>query len=114
LPPDHSFGGYGPFRYLITAKAFEIRLFRRLTIYRLKREDIVGAHVVTGFANRLFGAWALGSHPWNTLNLGGSFSRRFVLLEKRRWFRFLAITPSDPFGFIELLGLPDGERLTRN
>lgn len=87
-----------------TPKGLEVRLFRRLLIYRLRKENIVNAHVIEG----MFKFAALikrGSYPWNTISMGNRICRRWILLEKRQWPRFLAITPDDPERFIQALGL---------
>jgi hypothetical protein len=116
-PPDLSYGADWLVSYFITPQAFELRLFGRLTIYRVRKERIIGAHISTefrGFLKRLFGAWELRGHPWNTFNMGSPFRRRYVLIEKRGWMRFLAITPDDPDRFVKSLGLPQGAPSVRN
>jgi hypothetical protein len=91
--------------YFVTAEGFEIRLFRFLLVYRLKRENIVGAHPIEGMLN--FGAYRkLGGHPWNTVSICNRLQRKWIMLEKRRWPRFLAISPKDPDEFIASLRLP--------
>ena len=89
------------FEYFVSPIGFEIRLFRSLLIYPLKRENIVNAHVIDGW----FGGWKYGSRPWNTIVIANRFRRQWVLLEKRRWPRFLSITPDDATGFVQTLAL---------
>jgi hypothetical protein len=90
------------FDYCLTEKEFEVRLFRSLLIYRLKKQNIVSAHVIEG----IFPGWKFGSYPWNTILMGNRMSWRRVLLEKRWWPWFLEITPADPDAFVHSLDLP--------
>ena len=80
----------------VTPMGLEFRLFGVLSIYRLRWHNVHNVHIVKGW----FGvSWLkLGSHPWNTVVLGGGCRLRWtsVLIEKRWWPRFLAITPDDP------------------
>ncbi len=50
-----------------------------------------------------------GSYPWNRIALGNRLRGTWVLVEKRWWPRFLAITPDDPETFVREI-----ERLPRN
>jgi hypothetical protein len=88
--------------YFVTPKGFEIRLFRLLLIYRLKRENIVEAHIIDGFFG-MASVSRLGGHPWNVISLRNRFERRWIMLEKRCWPRFLAISPKNPDEFIARL-----------
>jgi len=88
--------------YFATLRGFEIRLFRYLLVYRLSRENIVGLHIIDGF----FGMGSvsrLGGHPWNVISMRNRFGRKWIMLEKRCWPRFLAISPKDPDEFIARL-----------
>src|SRR5436305_7953886 len=80
----------------VTPVGLEFRLFGVLSFYRLRWQSVHNVHIVKGW----FGvSWLkLGSHPWNTVVLGGGCRLRWtsVLIEKRWWPRFLAITPDDP------------------
>lgn len=88
--------------FYATPECFEIRLFRLLPIYRLKAKNIVAVHIIEGRFN--FAAILnLGSHPWNTVTIGNRWPRRLVLVEKRCWPRFLAITPENPDEFAAML-----------
>lgn len=88
--------------YFVTPQGFEIRLFRFLLIYRLRRDQIVRVHIIDGMFN--FGAlMAVGWHPWNTISLGNRWRRRWILLEKKWWPRFLAISPNNAELFAEEL-----------
>ena len=88
--------------FYATPECLEIRLFRLLPIYRLKTTNIVAAHVIEGRFN--FAAiWNLGSHPWNSVSIVNRWPRRWVLVEKRWWPRFLAITPKNPDEFAAML-----------
>lgn len=81
--------------YFVTHEAFEMRLFRFVPIYRLKKRNIVAAHLVRGMRGLEF-----GSHPFNTIGMGNRLRWNWVLIEKRRWPRFLGITPKDPEAFV--------------
>jgi hypothetical protein len=84
--------------YFVTPKGFEIRLLRFVLIYRLKRENIIGVHPIDGMLN--FGAYRrLGGHPWNTISMCNRWQRRWIMLEKRWWPRFLAVSPKNPDKF---------------
>jgi hypothetical protein len=85
--------------YFATEMAFEVRMLRTLTVYRLRKENIVSARVIE--------VWRVefGAHPWNTIAMGNRLRRRWVLLEKRRWPRFIGITPGDPDAFVRALNL---------
>ena len=87
--------------YFVGERGFEVRLFRHLLICRLSKANIVSARVIEGF----FGAGEFGAHPWNTFSMGNRVRRRWVLLEKRCWPRFLGITPADPDAFVRALDL---------
>lgn len=88
--------------FYATPECFEIRLFRLLPFYRLKTTNIVAAHVIEGRFN--FAAILnLGSHPWNTISIVNRWPRRLVLVEKRWWPRFPAITPKNPDEFAAML-----------
>jgi hypothetical protein len=89
------------FEYYVTATGFEVRIFKLLPLYRLRKRNIVSPRAINGF----FGAAAFGSHPWNTVSMGNRLRRRWVLLEKRCWPRFLAITPAEPDVFVAALDL---------
>ena len=90
--------------YYAGTNGFEVRLFRLILIYRLRRERIVAAHIIDGIFN--FKAVSEpGGHPLNVLSIGNRLQRRWVLLEKRFWPRFLGITPRDPEAFVRALGL---------
>jgi hypothetical protein len=91
--------------YYATPAGFEVRLFRLLLIYRLRKENIVDAHIIDGMFNFL-ALFRLGGHPWNTISMGNRLRRRWVLLEKRGWPRFLAITPNNPEEFVSMLVSP--------
>jgi len=92
-------------QYYARPEGFEVRLFCLFLIYRLGPQNIVAAHVVDGVFNFKAVA-ALGGHPWNVVSMGNRlFPRQWVLLEKRRWPRFLAITPKDPEVFVRALGV---------
>ena len=80
----------------------------------MKKADIITAHVIEGLLKGGFGVRELGSNPWNTLNIRNRFRRRYVLMEKRGGFRFLAITPDDPDGFVGLLGSSEPARVTES
>ena len=84
----------------VTSSGLELRLFKLLPMYWLSGHNIVGVHIVRGW----LGGFQLGSHPWNTVALGNRLRRTWVLVEKRRWPRFLAITPDDPETFIREVG----------
>ena len=88
--------------YYATPNGVEVRLFRHLRLWRLRREDIVSAQVIDGALN-LAAMGRAGSHPWNTISMGNRWSGRWVLVEKRRWPRFLAMTPRDPDAFVQTL-----------
>jgi hypothetical protein len=88
--------------YYATPEGFEVRLFRLVLIYRLRRENIVAAHIIDGMFN-FAAVFKLGGHPWNILSMGNRLRRRWVLLEKRRWPRFLGITPDNPDEFVRAL-----------
>ena len=92
------------FDYFLTPSAFEIRIAGNLTVYRLNKRDILGAHIIQNWFSGGFWVGAFGNHPWNTVRLGNRLRRRYVLLEKRRWPRFLAISPDNPDEFVQLLG----------
>jgi hypothetical protein len=90
--------------YYATPEAFEVRLFRVFLVYRVKRENIVAAHIIDGMVN--FSAVArLGGHPWNTISMANRWGwhRRWILLERRGWPRFLAISPDKPDEFASIL-----------
>jgi hypothetical protein len=91
--------------YYATPAGFEVRLFRLLLIYRLRKENIIDAHIIDGVFN-IRALLRLGSHPWKTISMGNRWRRRWVLLEKRRWPRFLAITPNNPDEFASILVPP--------
>jgi hypothetical protein len=88
--------------YYVISDRFEVRLLRLLPIYRLKTKNIVAAHVIEGALN-FSGFLRLGSHPWNTISMGNRWPQKWVLVEKRWWPRFLAITPKDPEEFANTL-----------
>jgi hypothetical protein len=88
--------------YYATSEGFEVRLFRLILIYRLRRENIVAAHIIEGQFN-FAAVFELGGHPWNIVSMGNRWSRKWILLEKRRWPRFLGITPKDPEAFARQL-----------
>ena len=93
---------YGWFwEYYVTSTGLEFRLFRVLPVYWLRHQHIVSARVVTGW----FGGFKFGCHPWNTVSLGNRLRWNWVLVQKRRCPRFLAITPDDPEGFVARLNL---------
>jgi hypothetical protein len=83
----------------VTATALEIRLFGFLLVYRLSKENLVSARVISG----LTGGREFGAHPWNTLSLGNRIRREWVLVEKTRWPRFIGITPKDANEFVHRL-----------
>jgi hypothetical protein len=87
--------------YYATSRGLEIRVFRLLTVYVLRRARIMRVRLVRGFD----GFGPLGWHPWNTLSMGNRWRRQRVLVEKRGWPRFLAITPRDPEAFVRELGV---------
>jgi hypothetical protein len=89
--------------YFVTPEHFEIRVFCFLPVYRLKLNNVVAVHPIDGMFN-LAAIGKLGGHPWNTVSLGNRWKRRWILLEKRSWPRFLAITPKHPSDFAQLLG----------
>src|SRR5205809_517154 len=76
----------------VTSEGLEFRLFRVLPIYRLRRQQIRAVHIVNGW----FGHFRLGSRPWNTVAVGTRLRWTWVLIEKRRWPRFLGLTPANP------------------
>ncbi|SRR6266508_3857021 len=82
--------------YFITPFGLEIRVCGYLPIYRLKNRNIIGAYLVEGIDELAF-----GGHPWNTLRIGNRLRWRWVLVEKRWWPRFLAITPKNPDDFVK-------------
>jgi hypothetical protein len=92
------------FDYFVVPAGLEIRLFGFLLVYRLNKQSIVGARVIERF--NFIGSSEFGCHPWNTLRLGNRWRRRWVLLEKRAWPRFLSISPNNPDAFIRALDLP--------
>lgn len=85
--------------YYATHAGLEIRLFKFLPIYRLNKRNIVSARIIDG----VFGGWKFGAQPWNTISIWNRVRRRWVLVEKRWWPRFLAVTPRDPEKFIRAL-----------
>jgi hypothetical protein len=91
--------------YFVALKGFEIFLFRFLLVYRLRRENIVGAHPIDGMFN-LRAYRNLGGHPWNTVSMCNRLQRKWIMLEKRCWPRFLAISPRHADEFIASLRLP--------
>lgn len=80
----------------LAPEGIEIRLIGCLTVYRLRYENIRGAWLVKG----LFGCLRYGAHPFNTISLGNRLQWTSVLIEKRRWPRFLWVTPADPEAFL--------------
>ena len=83
--------------YYATAEGLEVWLFRLLLVYRLKRKNIIAAHIIEGFNfSAIFG---LGAYPWNTLSMGNRWRRKWIMLEKKGWPRFLGITPSNAEDF---------------
>ena len=84
--------------YKVTPNAFEIRLFGRLLLLRIKKEKIVNAHTVKGWFIS-----TVGNHPFNTLALGNRLKWTYVLIERKGWPRFIGITPADPDGFVQML-----------
>jgi hypothetical protein len=85
--------------YYVTSAGFEIRLFRVLLVYRLRKQNMVAAHLVDGMRGLEF-----GSHPFNTVSLSNRWQRKWVLIEKRCWpvvgARFLGVTPKNPEEFV--------------
>lgn len=49
-----------------TPTGFEVRLFRLLLIYRLRKEHIVCIRIIDGMFN-FVALFRFGSHPWNSL-----------------------------------------------
>jgi hypothetical protein len=90
------------FDYFATSQGIEVRLFRTFTVYRLRRTNIVAAHLVEGMLN-FRDLVRLGSHPWNTISMGNRWRKKWVMVEKRCWPRFLAITPPNPEEFVASL-----------
>ncbi len=97
------------FRWLwdcyVTPRGLEFRLFRLVLLYRLRLHNVVSVRIVTGW----FRGFKFGSHPWNTIALGNRLRWTWVLVEKRWWPRFLAITPDNPETFVREI-----ERVPRN
>jgi hypothetical protein len=86
--------------YFLIPGGFELRLFGIIRIARVKRTDIPAAHVIEGMCN--FGAtYKLGMRPWNVWRLGNRFARRWVLVEKRGWPNYFAMTPRGPSQFVD-------------
>lgn len=82
--------------YEATPRGLEIRLFKCVLVYRLRSQDIFSAHVIPGW----LGGFRLGAHPWNTVALSNRLRWTWVLVEKRGWPRFLALTPKNPAAFV--------------
>jgi hypothetical protein len=96
------------FDYYATAKGFEVRLFGLILVYRLKRDNIVAAHIIDGMFN-FSEVIRLGSHPWNSVAMANRWRRKWVLLEKRWWPRFLSVTPKNAHEFVATLNLSPSE-----
>jgi hypothetical protein len=83
------------FDYKVTARGLEIYLVGFLTVYILRPKNLVSAQVVYG----MFGGFDYGSNSFNTIALGNRFRTTWVLVKKRWWPNFLAITPKNPKEF---------------
>jgi hypothetical protein len=85
--------------YELTQQGLEVYFFGSTPAWTLRPENMVGAHVVDSW----FGGFEFGAHPFNLISLDNKLWRKHVLIEKRGWPRFIAITPDDPEAFVAAL-----------
>ena len=82
--------------YELTQQGLEVYFFGSEPAWTLRPQNMVGAHVVDSW----FGGFEFGAHPLNLISLDNRLRRKHVLIEKRGWPRFIAITPDDPEAFV--------------
>ena len=84
--------------YRMAKDSFDVLLFGRLPIVRIRYVDIVGAEVVP-MRHFLFHA-----NPFRTVGLGNRmFVRHFVDIQRKGWLNHVMVTPPHPEAFVREL-----------